>query len=497
MIRKNKVLRYSILVIGLIACTFSGLNWNVGIAAWVAPALLLFYSRSSKWGEVFFLFLGLTICSAASKTAENVSGIFFIYLTTGLTYGFLYILPYMLDKLLVRRGVRYYSTLVFPSAVVATEYTLSLLIGIWGNSAIAQYHNSYLIQISSVLGIFSISFLIAWFGSTVNWIEKNGVKSRNRWTGVAVYVSVLVSVLLFGYIRQRALPEPEGTVKVAAIVGETDLQQVFEDWQEEIIGLSKNYDQEIPEEVFSGSSDLEIMIMRTHEALSSGAKIIVWNEVSLLLLPSQTSSIVERIKKLCLEYQAYVLIAVLEKNAGDLPKPFNNKSILINPDGEITWEYLKHFPHPMEKLIINSGSGPIPIADTDYGRISNVICYDLDIFSYTSLVGKESIDILLVPALDWEEVTTYHAHTAAYAAIQFGVNIVRANGKGITALYDTRGNMLMQTNTFLSDSKVTIAELPLTKATTVFSSIGNHFVHIWMVFLLIIIGLRLSKKVDI
>ena len=497
MIRKSKVIRYSILVIGLFAFTFSGLNWNVWIAAWIAPALLLFYSRNSKWGEVFFLFLGLAFCSAASKTAENVSGIFIIYITTGITYGLLYILPYLLDKLLVRRGVGFCSTLVFPSAVVATEYALSLLIGIWGNGAIAQYHNSNLIQLSSVLGIFGISFLIAWFGSTMNWIEKNGAKTGNQWTGIAVYVCALISVLLFGHIRQRSVPEAEGTVKVAAIVGETDLQQIFEDWEEDIMGLSKNYDQKIPEEVFSDSLDLETMIMRTQEALSSGAKIIVWNEVSLLLLPSQTKSIVERIKNMCIEYQAYVLIAVLEKNAGDLPKPFNNKSILVNPDGEISWEYLKHFPHPMEKRIINSGSGPIPIADTDYGRLSNVICYDLDISTYTLQIGKESIDILLVPALDWEEVTPYHAHMAAFAAIQYGVNIVRANGQGVTALYDTRGNILMKSNTFLSDSKVTIAELPLTKTTTLFSSIGNRFVHIWMMFLLIFIGLRFLKKVDI
>lgn len=497
MIKKSKGIRYFILVIGLIAYTFSGLNWNVGIAAWIAPALLLFYSRNSRWGELIFLFLGLAFCSAASKTAENVSGVFMIYISTGLTYGLLYSLPYLLDKLLVRRGVQFYSTLVFPSSVVASEYALSLLIGIWGNGAIAQYHNSNLIQLSSVVGIFGISFLIAWFGSTLNWVENMGVKTKKPWTGIAIYGIALISALLFGIIRQKLLPEAEETVKAAAIVGETDLQQVFEDWEEDIIGLSKNYDREIPEEIFSSASDLEAMIMRTNEALVNGAKIIVWNEVSLLLLPSQTYSIVERIKNLCIKYQAFVLIAVLEKNAGDLPKPFNNKSILINPDGEISWEYLKHFPTPIERLIVNSGTDPIPFTDTEYGRISNLICYDLDISTFTSKLGIESIDILLVPALDWEEVTPYHAHMAAFAAIQYGVNIIRANGKGLTAFYDTRGNILAQSNTFQSDAKVTYADLPLTETTTVYSSIGDRFVHIWMVFLLIMIGLRFSKKVAI
>ena len=496
MIRSSKVIRYLILLLGLLAYTFSGLNWNVGITAWIAPALLLFYSRSSKWSGLLFLFLGLAFCSAVSKTAENVSGVFIIYITTGLSYGFLYCLPYLIDKHVVKKGVKFYSTLIFPSAVVSVEYVLSQLIGIWGNGAIAQFHNSNLIQISSVFGVFGISFLIAWFGSTLNWVVENGIKSKRLWTGLVIYGTVLSSVLLFGVIRQKSLPEAEDTVKVATIVGVTDIQQVYEDWEENIIGLSKNYAQEIPADIYSDSSDLEAMINRTDKALSNGAKIVVWNEISLLLMPSQTGSLVEKVKDLCAKYQAFVLIAVLEKNAGDLPKPFNNISILVDPECQILWNYQKYYLSH-ERLVTNTGSGPIPFADTEYGRIANTICADLDFSAYISQVGKESVDILLVPAFDWEEVTHYHAQMAAFAAIQYGVSIVRANGKGIAALYDTRGNIIAQSNTFKSDTKVNFAELPIIKATSIYSSIGDCFVYVWMVFLLIMIGLGFSKRVDI
>ena len=238
------------------------------------------------------------------------------------------------------------------------------------------------------------------------------------------------------------------------------------------------------------------MINRTDKALSNGAKIVVWNEISLLLNPSQTGSLVEKVKDLCAKYQAFVLIAVLEKNAGDLPKPFNNISILVDPECQILWNYHKYYLSH-ERLVTNTGSGPIPFADTEYGRIANTICADLDFSTYISQVGKESVDILLVPAFDWEEVTHYHAHMAAFAAIQYGVSIVRANGMGITALYNTRGNIIAQSNTFKSDTKVTLAELPIIKATSIYSSIGDCFVYVWMVFLLIMIGLRFSKRVDI
>ncbi len=198
-----------------------------------------------------------------------------------------------------------------------------------------------------------------------------------------------------------------------------------------------------------------------------------------------------------MKYRAFVLIAVLEKNSGDQPKPFNNKSILVNPGGEISWEYLKHFLNPLEGLVINKGGGPIPYVETEFGRIANAICSDLDLTAYISQIGKESVDILLVPAYDWEAVTPYHAHMAAFAAIQYGVNIVRANGKGITAFYNNRGNLLEQSNTFTSDSKITYAELPLTKATTLYSLIGNLFVYLLMLFLLAIVGLIISRRIDL
>ena len=497
MIQNNKAIRYSILVPGLIAYAFSGLNWNVGIAAWIAPVLLLYYSKNSNWTGLLILFLGLAFSSAISKSAENLSGVFFIYTTTGLSYGLLQSMPYVLEKLLIKKGVRFYSTLVFPSAVVVTEYALSLVIGIWGNGSVAQYHNSNLIQITSVFGVFGISFLIAWLASILNWMVKNKVKSKRLWMGLGIYGIVIVTVLLFGAIRKKSAPVTGDTVKVAAIVGETDIHHVFDKWEQEIIGLSKNNDQEIPLDVFSDSQAMESLMERTEEALSNGAEIVVWNEISLLLRPSQTDTIVERIKDLCTKYQAYVLIAVLEKDSGDLPKPFNNKSILVNPDGEISWEYLKHFLNPLERLVINKGSGPIPYIDTEYGRIANVICSDLDLSAYIFQIGKKSVDILLVPAYDWEAVTPYHAHMAAFAAIQYGVDIVRANGKGIVAFYNNRGNVLIQNNTFTSEAKITYADIPQTKATTLYSSIGNLFVHGLIMFLLVMIGLIFSKKVDI
>ena len=163
------------------------------------------------------------------KAAENLSGIFLIYITTGLGYGLIYTLPYVLEKLLTGKGEKFYTTLVFPSAVVVIDYLLSLLIGIWGHPAIAQYNNFNLIQIASVFGVFGISFLVAWFASMLNWVVENGMNTNRQWKGLAIYGFVLIAVMLYGFFRTGNSPAESEKVKVAAIVSNTDIHQVFSD----------------------------------------------------------------------------------------------------------------------------------------------------------------------------------------------------------------------------------------------------------------------------
>ena len=104
------------------------------------------------------------------------------------------------------------------------------------------------------------------------------------------------------------------------------------------------------------------------------------------------------------------------------------------------------------------------------------------------------MDILLVPAFDWEEITPYHSQIAAFTAIQFGVYIVRSNGKGIAASYDYQGNVLARTNTLTSDSTINYSEIPVQSTTTLYSTLGDAFASIVILYLLIILVLRLVHK---
>jgi apolipoprotein N-acyltransferase len=145
-------------------------------------------------------------------------------------------------------------------------------------------------------------------------------------------------------------------------------------------------------------------------------------------------------------------------------------------------------------LVINSGDATIPYIATEYGRIGTAICSDLDQHRYMSQAGKNQIDIMLVPAFDWEQITPYHSNMAAFAAIQFGVSVVRSNGKGIVAFYDYQGHALAKMNTLLSDTKINYAEVSVKSTTTVYSIAGDILVYIVTLFLLLVLVFKLAEK---
>jgi apolipoprotein N-acyltransferase len=181
-------------------------------------------------------------------------------------------------------------------------------------------------------------------------------------------------------------------------------------------------------------------------------------------------------------------------------KPFNNISTLVSPNGELVWEYRKSFLQPtVEAPIINAGNFEMPVTETQYGKIGSVICSDLDMQHYMKQAGEKEVDILLVPAFDWEGITPLHSQMAKVQAIQFGLAIVRANGMGLSAVYDHMGTEITSLNTFNSDENIMLAELPVHSVITIYSKIGDVFIVLCLAFIIFMVGngvirFRRSKK---
>ena len=494
--KSNQLLTKLILLIaGFAGMIGFGLNWHMAIAAWLAPLFLLAFTRGTKfWGFLLFFLLAI-VGGSISRTCFTMSGLLVEHVGNGIFFGISYSFPYLIDRLLYRKYSGLYTTLIYPAAAVFTEYLVSLFIGTWGSVAHTQYSILPLAQFISVTGIFALTFLISWFGAVVNWAFENREHHTIIRKGLALYTIVFFILFTYGDIRLSFFPPKSKTVKVAAITSDTDILQVMKNESAAFQKFVENGNKEVPDRIFSNEQFIEHMLSRTRQAIAAGAKIIAWNEISLILKSVQADSLIDKLKSVALANNVYILPAFLEQSSSSSEKPFNNKSVLIQPNGQIGWEYLKSALQPTaEAPIVNHGDFQVPIIDTEYGRIGNVICYDMEFPRFIRQAGKQHVDIMLVPSFDWRGITPLHAEMASFEAIQNGFSLLRPNGQGLSAAFDYQGRVIAQMNTLQTDSKIMFADLPVKSASTIYPIISDLLVFLSVLYLFLMLGATVSKR---
>ena len=207
------------LILAFVVSLFSNGMTIVPIAAWLAPVFMLRFLRTRR------ALPGLLIGYVASALA------FYIYwrpafLDAGTmftvysgAFALLFFLPFVIDRLLAGRVPGFLRTLILPVAWVSVEYTLHLVspLGTFFLTPFTQGGNLPLLQILTITGMWSITFLIGWFASVVNYAWEARFDMQRVGRGVAVYAVILAAVLLFGGIRLALNPPTGETVKVAVL----------------------------------------------------------------------------------------------------------------------------------------------------------------------------------------------------------------------------------------------------------------------------------------
>src|SRR5208282_5605527 len=97
------------------------------------------------------------------------------------------------------------------------------------------------------------------------------------------------------------------------------------------------------------------------------------------------------------------------------PFAYRNEYRLVLRDGRVEAPYAKHHPVPGEPAI--AGTGPAPVVDREWGRLSGAICYDYDFPSMGIERARLGADLVAVPASDWRGIDPVHAQMAGLRAI--------------------------------------------------------------------------------
>ncbi len=450
-------------------------DWNVPLAAWVFPVFLLRYARQVPVRRAI-LFVGLSLL-IGQLFWLGATGLAFV-LSALLAFTLLAVLQttaVLADRLVADRAGPL-KTLVFPATLVAAEYLFTLVTGFgdFGALGSTQSGNLPLLQTASVTGVYGLTFVLAWFASVVNTVWAEGWPRVKR--TALVHACVLGLVFLAGGARLLFDAPTTQTVRIAGISPSTAADTARTDALERI-GVKYWRAQEVvaadPVAVGAALAPVtEDLVTRTRQQASAGAKIVIWPETHASVLERDQAELLKRVGAEAKQAGIHVGLAYALYTA---QAPYiRNLAVLVGPAGEVLWTYDKTHPTPMEPM--EPGPGVVPTADSPYGRLATVICYDADYPGLMRQAADKETSLMLVPANDWQGFGSPHSEKAVFRAVENGYSLFRHSTHGISTAVDNQGRVLGKADYFRTDQQTLVADLPVQPRTqTVYARVGDVF----------------------
>src|SRR5687768_11520510 len=453
------------LLVGAALLPVTNLQTLVPLASWLAPVFLLRFFRSQRLRvsvPAMFIVMSATVAVAMRNGFFPIAGgVDYVVFVIGL--GLFGTVPFIVDRLVAPRLGVLVGTLVFPAAVTTIELlgTVGNPFGTAGSVAYSQYASLPLMQVASVTGIWGLTFLVSWLAPVANEIWERGTAGRDVRRAMALFVAALLAAMLFGGTRLAFAGTPADEVRVAALAPDRVLN-----------------DRAYAERGEHMAPVLDELFMRSEAEAQAGAKIIAWSEAAALVPEEEQAAMVERAAELADTENVYLQISMIvllsnPDRGGDVNE---NHAVLLGPDGEVLWDYLKSKPTPGDGH--SPGPGEVPVVDTPYGRLATVICQDDFFPSLIRQAGRKDVDILLLPSSDWEAITDWHAQQSPFRAVENGMALVRPTRKGITLATDSLGRTVGQkSDYFTGDDHTLVTSVPMQGRSTVYAAIGDVFAY--------------------
>lgn len=170
------------------------------------------------------------------------------------------------------------------------------------------------------------------------------------------------------------------------------------------------------------------------------------------------------------ELDIYIVVPFVEYDRAQ--KRYFNTLALVGPKGEVRAHYRKLNPWPGAEATWSSpGDRGLVWADTEFGRLGLLICYD--VHSVAERLAARKVDTLLYP-IAWvdSKPTLWFEERLPARADQLGVNIVAANwtfppereppfrGAGYSRVISAGGKVLAASGRVLGE-EIVMAELPV------------------------------------
>lgn len=436
-------------------------RFGVALAAWLAPVFLIRFFRSQRVGRGYILTLVFLFVAYGITWRSIISFFMFeslpVYLVMAFFIALTGSLPLLADRLLAPRLKGFIATLVFPLAVTAMFFLYNLVspMGSFGTVGYEQYSNQALTQLVSVTGLWGLTFLVSWLGPVVNWAWERSFSWSGVRHGLLIFAATVSAVLVFGDLRLSFAHVEPGTVQVHGFSLSNEIYDRSD---------SSQSTKEMNDSYING----------TLREASRGAQIVVWPEMAAGGTTEEANAVLARAQEVARQEKIYLVLG-LAIAFSDGEHPTDNRLIIIAPSGEIVVNQLKYGA----TIISNNtpGDGILQTADTPYGTLMGIVCYDADFPVIVKQAGHKGADILFVANGDPSvAVARMHAQQAIFRAIENGVSLVRPDTvDGLSVATDPYGRVLATVDTHTASERLMVAQVPTKRVFTVYSIIGDLF----------------------
>lgn len=474
---------YLWLALGTLLMIFIGGSWPLPIAGWLASVFMLRFMRTRKFLPGYLLLVcGLSIANTIAWQAENPLP--FPAFVFGIVSGLSSSLPFLVDRLLTPRfrtqgRIPFVATLVFPLFLAASEFLVNnnLSVGSVGSWAYSQHSDLVMMQLVSITGIWGLIFLNGWFASVVNWAWERSFSWPDIRRGVAIFGGIFLLVVAYGNIRLTFFLPKSETVRVHGFIAleESGLKLILE----EMIPLAQSDLAAFREKTAEVS---ELYIEGSIREAQAGAQIVVWPEVAVYGIKQDIDALVVQGQAIAREQNIYLAMPVLIVDpAGGIEV----RLFVADPKGEIVINHLKYAYGAGDPL----NEVELQTVDTPYGRLSGILCGDMDIPGVVQQAGKKGVDILLIPSMENIPADLFwHVRFAPFRAIENGVSVVRPTAGGISIVTDPYGRILASMNHDTTDDRVMVAHVPTRGVRTIYGIIGDGFGWLTVIGFVVIAG---------
>jgi len=150
-----------------------------------------------------------------------------------------------------------------------------------------------------------------------------------------------------------------------------------------------------------------------------------------------------------------------------------NSSRFYSAEGKLEASYDKH--HLLTGVEPESPGAKRVVVDETSGRWGLQICKDMDFPQLSREYAGDGVNLLLIPAWDFDLDRWLHARMAVLRGVENGFALARAARNGLLTLSDNRGRILAETAT-LPDRFVSISgKVNVAREKTIYTKTGDWF----------------------